>query len=103
MLSTFLALSYGAIELNPIIKLGATVFFGLKIILPTIVTLLFLIANDYIIKNNLDNVDNRFAINILKFTLVILNIMWLIVIINNIFVLFNQSGLGYGLNFINFK
>ena len=92
LLTTFIGLSLGAQEVNPLIKLGATVFFGVKIILPTIITISMLILNHYLNDKTL-----------ILITLVILNLMFIGVVINNIYVIYTQAGLGYGFNIINFK
>lgn len=87
LLSTLIGLNFGAVEFNSMFKYGVVFFYGTKIIISMIITILFFIANKYIV--------DKTSILIMKITMVMINSTLLIVIIKNILVIFTQVGMGY--------
>lgn len=82
LFTTMIALPLGAKELNPIINYGFEVMFGVKIILPTVITLIAFIFNAYVKDTN--------KIKILALFLALISLIWLIASINNVIVIYNQ-------------
>lgn len=95
LILTIACLSFGGQELNPLIRFGFPFFFALKLITMAVVTSTLFIANYYF-----TDVNKKQAT---LYTVVILNIIFTAVVINNIYQLYTQVGYGYGFSWNYFK